>query len=115
MNIENQKAVLTEQLENLISRIATNQEVVGQRGEGASDDDIASLYEMQAKAHSAIQIDKAQITRINNALNRIESGDYEYCSSCDIEINPKRLVANPVATLCIDCANREDHLKKQYM
>lgn len=115
MNIDNQKSVLEKQLESLQSRIANNQQIVGQKREGTSEDDIASLYEMQAQANAAIQIDKRQLTLVHTALKRIKSGDYEFCDRCDEEINPKRLVANPTAKLCIDCANHEDHVNKQYM
>lgn len=107
MNIITQSEKLSAQLISLQERIKTNQEIVGQKSEGSSEDDIASLYEMQAKAHSSIQHDRNLIRQTNVALRRINDGEYEYCETCGDDINPKRLVANPVSTQCIDCANIE--------
>jgi len=114
MNIEKQKATLTAQLSTLTARIESNQEVASQKRDGTSEDDIASLYEMQAKAHAAIKMDKQHLTQVRAALRRIEEGEYEFCESCDEDINPKRLEANPIAKLCIDCATHRDHVNKQY-
>lgn len=114
MNIEIQKQTLLAQVDTLKARIESNQEIVSEKRESTSEDDIASLYEMQAKAHAAIKIDKRALAETQAALVRIESGDYEFCSSCDEEINPKRLEANPVAKLCIDCANIADIKKRQF-
>jgi len=47
---------------------------------------------------------KAELTLVNNAIHRIESGHYGLCQSCDEEINPERLKALPYTTTCIDCA-----------
>ncbi len=114
MNIEKQKAKLIAQVDTLESRISNNQSILGQKREGTSEDDVASLYEMQATAHSAIQIDKRLLAETRAALIRIDAGDYEFCASCDEEINPKRLEANPVAKLCIECADVADIKKRQY-
>ena len=40
---------------------------------------------------------------IQDALKRIEAGDYGECLRCGEDINEKRLTAAPWATLCIDC------------
>ena len=45
-----------------------------------------------------------EIRQIDQALARLESGDYEYCSACGDEIPEARLVALPTTKLCIDCA-----------
>ena len=39
------------------------------------------------------------------ALARIESGDYGVCSQCGGDIAPARLLALPIATRCINCAD----------
>lgn len=43
------------------------------------------------------------IKKINEAVDRVKSGDYGYCESCGVEINVERLEARPTAELCIDC------------
>lgn len=46
---------------------------------------------------------KAQIVKIDAALRRLDDGDYGYCIDCDEPIAPKRLEADPTASLCITC------------
>ena len=44
-----------------------------------------------------------QLTLIDEALVRIEDGEYGLCSHCENKINPKRLTAVPWARYCINC------------
>ena len=44
-----------------------------------------------------------QLTLIDEALVRIEDGEYGTCQNCEKEINPKRLAAIPWARYCLDC------------
>jgi DnaK suppressor protein len=47
---------------------------------------------------------RQHILNIDAALERVESGEYGLCFECAEIINPKRLQADPAATLCITCA-----------
>ena len=47
---------------------------------------------------------RQHILNIDTALERIEYGEYGLCFECAETINPKRLQADPTATLCIACA-----------
>ncbi len=49
-----------------------------------------------------------ELQKIAAALRCIENGEYGDCLSCDEPIAPKRLVLDPAATLCIDCANKKE-------
>lgn len=53
------------------------------------------------------------IKKIDEALERIDKGEYGYCDSCGVEIGLKRLEARPTATLCIDCKTLEELREKQ--
>jgi DnaK suppressor protein len=53
------------------------------------------------------------IKKIDEALDRIEKGEYGYCDSCGVEIGLKRLEARPTATMCIDCKTLEELREKQ--
>lgn len=44
------------------------------------------------------------VRQIDEALKRIESGDYGYCVKCDEEIAEKRLELDPVVLTCVNCA-----------
>lgn len=48
---------------------------------------------------------KAELSLINQALQRLTAGTYGNCSDCNEPINPPRLKALPYITTCIDCAN----------
>jgi DnaK suppressor protein len=48
------------------------------------------------------------IMKIREALDRIETGTYGLCEECDEEISEQRLMARPVATLCIDCKTLQE-------
>ncbi len=52
------------------------------------------------------------ISKIRQALERIEDGTYGYCESCDATISPKRLLARPVTTLCIDCKTEQERKER---
>lgn len=53
------------------------------------------------------------IKKIDDALERIDNGEYGFCESCGVEIGMKRLEARPTATLCIDCKTLEELREKQ--
>ncbi len=53
------------------------------------------------------------IDKINEALTRLETGEYGYCASCGVEIGLKRLEARPTATLCIDCKSLDEIRERQ--
>lgn len=45
-----------------------------------------------------------ELRMINNALQRIDSGEYFSCSQCGEDIPPSRLELLPFTTHCVDCA-----------
>ncbi len=55
------------------------------------------------------------LDKIEEALKRIESGDYGYCEETGEEIGLKRLEARPVATLCIEAQERHEKYEKQHI
>ena len=54
------------------------------------------------------------ITKIDEALLRIEDGAYGYCEDTGESIGLKRLVARPIATLSIDSQERHERKEKVY-
>lgn len=61
----------------------------------------------QSMAQESARRRKEQLTRIEGALRRIESGDYGLCFLCDEEIDPERLRFDPTTTRCTDCKDKE--------
>lgn len=53
------------------------------------------------------------ILKIQEALTRLDEGEYGICESCGDKISIARLKARPVTTLCIDCkSSQEDEERK---
>lgn len=53
------------------------------------------------------------IKKIDEALDKLDKGEYGYCESCGVEIGIRRLEARPTATLCIDCKTLDEIREKQ--
>ena len=54
------------------------------------------------------------IAKINEALKRIEDGEYGYCEETGEPIGVGRLEARPVATLCLEAQERHERMEKTY-
>ncbi len=55
-----------------------------------------------------IQSEQVTLRDIDEALERIESGQYGLCETCGKPIATTRLKALPHARLCLDCKRREE-------
>ena len=58
------------------------------------------------------QREQKLLSKIEEALQRIEDGDYGECDSCGELIGLKRLQARPVTTLCIECKTAQESKEK---
>lgn len=47
---------------------------------------------------------RAELIKVNRALERIEEGIGDECEKCGAAINPERLKVLPYATFCVACA-----------
>ncbi len=93
----------------------TLEELVTQGGLNQPDqNDRASL-----EADKALELrtrDRARklISKINEALQRIEDGVYGYCEDTGEPIGIERLEARPIATLSIEAQERHERMEKTY-
>lgn len=55
------------------------------------------------------------LKKIEEALARIQSGTFGSCESCEEAIEPKRLEARPITTMCISCKEFEEKLEKLHI
>jgi DnaK suppressor protein len=53
------------------------------------------------------------IRKIDEALVKMDRGEYGYCESCGIEIGIRRLEARPTATLCFECKTLDEIRERQ--
>lgn len=56
--------------------------------------------------------ERRMLNKIKYALTRVDQGEYGTCESCGAPITYKRLLARPVATLCIDCKTEAEQLER---
>ena len=59
--------------------------------------------QQQSMSKASRQQYEIGLIKIEQALKRIEEGEYGYCLECDEQINPKRLLAHPESSYCIEC------------
>jgi DnaK suppressor protein len=52
--------------------------------------------------------DRIILTQIEEALERIDDGEYGVCVNCGQEVQPKRLEAVPWARYCITCQDLQE-------
>lgn len=72
--------------------------------QGVLDSAESSEADIQEEIELAlIQMKTETLSRINEALNRLEDGTYGYCFECGEEIAERRLRALPFAVRCKDC------------
>ena len=55
------------------------------------------------------------ISKIDDALARIEDGSYGYCEETNEPIGIKRLEARPIATLSLEAQERHERMEKTYL
>ena len=69
-----------------------------------------SEFTMELRARDR---ERKLIKKIDEAVSKIDNGEYGYCEQCGIEIGLRRLEARPTAALCIDCKSLDEIREKQ--
>lgn len=108
------KGVLEEQLEALISQsreaVSTLTEV---RENDADPLDLAVTESNRDFTLRMADRERRLLGKIRYALERIQNGEYGACESCGEPITYGRLMARPVATLCIDCKTEAEQVERR--
>ena len=93
----------------------TLEELVTQGGMNQPDqNDRASLETDKALELRTRDRARKLITKIDEALKRIEDGEYGYCEDTGEPIGLARLEARPIATLSIEAQERHERMEKTY-
>jgi DnaK suppressor protein len=70
-----------------------------------------SMVEQERELNLLLQDrEKQHLEAIEEALQRIETGEYGFCDECGDQIDQKRLMVIPLAQLCITCQQNEERL-----
>ena len=76
--------------------------------------DQASSYTEKNVEMRAINRQIKLITKIDQAVKKIQDGTYGYCVKTGEPIGIKRLIARPIATLCIAAQEKHEKEEKVY-
>ena len=76
--------------------------------------DQASSYTEKNVEMRAINRQIKLIAKIDQAIKRISNGTYGYCEETSEPIGIKRLIARPIATLCISAQEKHEKEEKVY-
>ena len=76
--------------------------------------DQASSYTDKSVEMKALNRSRKLISKINSALQRLKEGTYGFCEETGEPIGLKRLMARPVATLCIAAQEKHEKDEKVY-
>jgi DnaK suppressor protein len=76
--------------------------------------DIASLEINQNSLQKIGKRELNHLKKIDVALKKMEDGTNGECESCGEQISVARLMARPVAQLCIDCKTEQENEERRY-
>ena len=108
------KDLLNEQLKELMEEAAkTVTDMTISEGEFPDPTDRASWESDRNFLLRIRERERNLITKIKEALERIEEGTFGICERCEEPISEKRLRARPVTTLCIKCKQEQEDLEKR--
>ncbi len=115
MQIEYFRQKLLEWKKSLLAQSQDTLEDLRQGGLNQPDElDRASLETDKALDLRTKDRARKLISKINDALKRIEDGTYGYCEETGEPIGLERLEARPVATLSIEAQERHERMEKTY-
>ena len=108
------KGLLEGQLRTLIQEAekTVNGMVQERNGDFPDPTDRASLESDRNFLLRIKDRERKLITKVNEALERIDNGTYGICESCGRPISEKRLMARPVTTDCIECKTEEEQKER---
>ena len=104
------RKTLTEESENLVRSLNRNREAGEEiRLEKTEDEgDLALISHNKELLYNLAETDFRRLKAIEDALKRMDREEYGECASCGEDINEKRLVAVPWATMCIACQEQDE-------
>jgi RNA polymerase-binding transcription factor len=105
------RKVLLEKRQNVMAGLGIKFDTLAKMGRVAEEDQ-AQLSHDEFISLRLNSLDYVQLKLIEEALDRIQAGDYGICLSCEEPIPAKRLQALPWAKYCVTCqqslANLQD-------
>ena len=77
--------------------------------------DFCDLASFESNVNISYHITERQsrlMKKIQHSLEKLENGEFGICEECGEEISEERLIARPVASLCINCKRAEEKAER---
>jgi RNA polymerase-binding transcription factor len=111
--LERYRMMLRGQLVSLIGHgEAAVHEMVGEGEEIPDPNDRATVEEERNWSLRLCDRDRRLIGKIQDALDRLETGTFGSCTRCGGAISSARLRARPVTDLCIECKTESERAER---
>lgn len=99
---EHYQRLLLEKRERVLSGLGVKFDTLAKMGRVAEEDQAQISHDEFISLHLN-SLDYVQLRLVEEALDRVHSGDYGICLSCEQPIPAKRLLALPWARYCVQC------------
>ena len=94
--------MLLEKREKVMAGLGVKFDTMAAMGRVAEEDQAQISHDEFISLHLN-SLDYVQLRLVNEALDRVRSGDYGICLACEQQIPTKRLHALPWARYCVAC------------
>src|SRR6476620_11414297 len=110
------KKLLVEEKQRILnnSKNALKNELALSTDDLADETDLAASEVNQNLVFKLRDRERQLLSKIDEALARMDDGSFGTCQECEEPIEPRRLEARPVSTLCIACKEKQEHREKIY-
>lgn len=110
------RKLLLEEKERILnnSKNALKNELALSPDDLADETDLAASEINQNLVFKLRDRERQLLSKIDEALMRMDEGTFGTCEDCEESIEPRRLEARPMSTLCIACKERQEHREKIY-
>ncbi len=104
------RRILLEKRASVLTALGAKAQTLA-HGDRISDEDQAQHALQEAVSLRLNGFEYVQLRQIQQALDRLQLGEYGICLSCECPVAPKRLEALPWAKYCVKCQERvaENH------
>jgi len=108
------KNLLLQQKEDIINGLKETSEHLQNQEREADENDRASQEEERWLELRIRERESKLLTKIDEALHRIEEGTYGYCEDTGDEIGLERLLVRPTAVLSVEAKQRRESIERGY-
>lgn len=104
--LQQQKAALLSEAEVALNELPGQSMFPDMGDQASAETDMNFMLRLRGREQRLLK-------KIDEAIERIDSGTFGICEDCGLEIDVKRLEARPVTTMCIECKMLQEEEEKR--